>query len=398
MKEASRPYRNQRLFGPKQRRQQHLLEVSLRADKERERRVKLVFYCAFRIVLFVALAVGAWVGTKAALRKAIWENPSFQLSDVRITTDGTLTREQIINAGGITEGRNIFLVNLEKIRSALDALPQVERVDIQRTLPNRIDVEITERQPIAWVAAKGDPDPTASERSFLIDARGYVMRTHKLLPDYYTFPIITGVETENLYPGQLITTSEVQGLLVQAAAVQAALDLIRLNADSTRWQVRSIDVSKGYCLVVTDRVHSRITFGLDHIDQQLARLYRILDVIEPTHREIQTVNLFVERNTPVTFADATADAPASDTPQPAQKPDPNAKPADKGAGAKAHAEPQPKTSSHETHEGRDSHESRDSHETKKTESTKSRPKKHTAESESSPAKTLPDSLKKPFRL
>ncbi len=216
------------------------------------------------------------------------------------------------------EGRNIFLYDLAKIRASLDALPQVERVDVERTLPNHIDIEVTERRPIAWIAAPGDTDPTASERSFLIDARGYVMRSRKLLPDYYSLPIITGMETENLVPGQKVTAFD----------TQAALELLRLNADSTRWQVRNIDVSKRYCLVVTDRAHAKVTFGLENIERQLNRLYRLMEVIEPT-REIRTVNLLVERNTPVTFVVPGADEaaePAADAPP--AKPD-TGKPGDK---------------------------------------------------------------------
>ncbi len=344
MKQAPRPYRNQRLFRPKQRRQQHLLEVSLRADKEREIRIRRAVAIIFKVVLFAALSVGVWRGTKEGLRRLIWENRSFYVSDLRVTTDGTLTREQILTTGGIVEGRNIFLLDLTKVRAALDALPQVERVEVQRTLPNRIDVEVTERQPIAWIAAPGDTDPTASDRSFLIDARGYVMRTRKLLPDYYSLPIITGVETENIVPGKNITapivptSREPDGSVavlrqaIMASAVHSALEMIKLNADSTRWQVRSIDVSKGYCLVVTDRSRAVITFALERIDQQLTRLYRLLDVIEPTHREIQTVNLFVEHNTPVTFNDPHPEEPVPPVGTPPTKADP-AKPADKSATA-----------------------------------------------------------------
>ncbi len=301
MKSATRPYRNQRLFRPKQRRQQHLLEVSLRADKERIRRVRRAASFVFKVLLFVAMGAGAWVGTKQALRRLVWENPAFYLSDVRVSTDGTLTREQVLNAGGIVEGRNILQLNLSRVRAALDSLPQVERVEVQRTFPNRLDVIITERQPIAWFSAPGDTNPMASDRSFLLDAHGVIMRTRKIQPDYYSLPVISGAETGNFIPGQRVAAYE----------VQAALELLRLNADSTRWQVLNIDVAKGYCLVVTDRRHAKITFGLDNIDKQIGRLYRILDVIEPTHREIQTVNLFVDHNTPVTFADQQIPEPPS---------------------------------------------------------------------------------------
>jgi hypothetical protein len=132
------------------------------------------------------------------------------------------------------------------------------------------------------------------------------MTSRKRRLDFIHLPMISGVVLEDFCAGQKANTLE----------IQAALELIRLNADSTRWQIRSIDVSKGYCLLVTDRARARVTFGLDEIDRQLTRFYRILDYIEPSHREIQTVNLLVERNTPVTFVDESQPepgAPATET-------------------------------------------------------------------------------------
>jgi hypothetical protein len=83
--------------------------------------------------------------------------------------------------------------------------------------------------------------------------------------------------------------------------MQSALELIRLNAENTRWQARNIDLTKGYCLTVTDQNHARITFGLDEISQQLDRLFRYLDRADAGKKELQTVNLLVKKNTPVTF-------------------------------------------------------------------------------------------------
>jgi cell division protein FtsQ len=285
--------RNQRVTSTRQRKQQHLLEVSVRRDKARQQRNRAVLGFICRTILVAALLGGAVVGGKEALRRFLWENPDYFLTDVRVTTDGALTREQILSAAQIVEGRNIFTIDLGKAREALDQLPQVERVEIQRVLPDRLTISVIERRPIAWVTAKAEDDPITSEKAFLIDARGVVMRTKTMLPEFLHLPIISGVEVENLAAGQKVRTYE----------MQSALELIRLNADSTRFQARNVDVAKGYCLVVTDQKHAKITFGLDRVDQQLERLNRLLDTIEPTHRELQTVNLLVERNVPVTFSE-----------------------------------------------------------------------------------------------
>lgn len=292
--------RNKRVSNARQRKQQHLLDVKIRESKERVRRYRAVSGFICKTVLLAAVGVGIWFGGGEALRRFVWENPDYYLREINFATDGALTREQVLTAAGIVEDRNIFTVDLAKARSIIEQMPQVESAVVQRQLPNRMSVTVTERRPIAWVAAKGDVDPSSSERSFLIDGRGTVLRSRVILPEYFHLPIISGFETENLVPGKRVPAWE----------MQAALELVRLNADNTRFQVRNIDIAKGYCLVVTDQRHAKITFGLDKIDAQLARLNRYLDRAALDRKEIQTVNLIVERNVPVTFYEPEAEAAA----------------------------------------------------------------------------------------
>ncbi|MGV3530825.1 MAG: FtsQ-type POTRA domain-containing protein [Chthoniobacteraceae bacterium] len=390
MKQAAKPYRNQRVSRPRQRRQQHLLEVSVRASKARELRVRQAIGSCFKVLLFSALLAGAWVGSRHALKEFFWENPSFYLSDVRYVPDGSLTREQVIQTAEIQLNRNILLTNLSAAREKLNKLPQVERVEIDRRLPNRIDIRIEERRPIAWIAAPADPDPSASDSSFLVDARGYVMRSRKVRLEYLHLPIIKGVETENLVPGQKVTTVE----------MQAALELLRLNSDSTRWQVRTIDLAKGYCLVVTDRNRAEVTFGLDGVEGQLTRLYRLLDHLQQPQNfrgDLRTVNLLVERNTPVTFHEIIPEEPVEDvnaaegdseTPEE----DEGTKRKEEAPAAKPKAETKPKAESKPAAKAKSSPTPR----VRRATSVAKPAAK--SKSESSPSKRTPvDRLKRPFR-
>ncbi|HYR58369.1 MAG TPA: FtsQ-type POTRA domain-containing protein [Chthoniobacteraceae bacterium] len=320
---------NRRVSNFRQRKkQQHLLDVKIRASTERKRLIGKIFSITFRLILFGALIAGAWIGGKEALRRFVFENPDYAIREVKFLTDGTLTREQVLKAGSLVEGQNIFLVNLGQARAAIEKMPQVEMVEVTRTLPNRLSVAVTERKPIAWVVSKADEDATVSEKAFLIDARGVLMKTKAKLEEYLHFPVISGVQTENLVAGERVTTSE----------MQAALELIRLTSESTRFQARHIDLSKGYCLVVIAHSHAKVTFGLERIDAQLARLQRYLAHAAEDQKEIQTVNLIVERNTPVTFVEA---IPPDGDPADASKPaDPKLKnippaPADKTKAAVA---------------------------------------------------------------
>src|SRR5438045_7910271 len=120
------------------------------------------------------------------------------------------------------------------------------------------------------------------------------MKEKKLLPEYLGLPLITGCTSESLEPGKI----------VQSVEAKAALELLRLSAGSfmqTRFQIREIDLSKGYCLVVTDKNHTRVTVGFDQLEKQIQRLEQFLVYADDSRHEIETVNLLVQRNIPVTF-------------------------------------------------------------------------------------------------
>jgi hypothetical protein len=181
---------------------------------------------------------------------------------------------------------------------------------------------VTERLPVAWVTQESDIDPTASDRAYLIDAHGYVIRPRALRPEYAHLPIISGVVLGNLALGQRVKEPE----------ILAALDLVRLSGEVVRYQIRHIDVSKGFCLIARGDEHAPIIFGLDNIEHQWNRFNRILDYAEANHKEVRTANLLVSVNTPVVFIDPDAEPPV--TPEPiAAPPKPPAGKAEAAKGA-----------------------------------------------------------------
>lgn len=258
---------------------------------------------ALKGLMLVILICGVVFGCRVLIKKLVLENPYYALDDIRVTTDGLLTRAQVLEVMEIQDGRNIFTVDLSKARKALDLMPQVERVDVRRVLPSRIDVRILERQPIAWVAPSPTTELGVDGRAFLVDTRGYVMRTRKVLPEHLALPVLTGVVMEDVAPGQKLPTSE----------AFSAVELIKLSAEDLRWQPRVVDVSKGYCMVVTDQRKAKVTFSFDNIEGQLSRLRQIIDYVEPTQREFQSVNLMLERSVPIVFAPSPAPVPAQET-------------------------------------------------------------------------------------
>ena len=138
------------------------------------------------------------------------------------------------------------------------------------------------------------------------------MREKKLLPEYLGLPLILGFSSESLEAGKVVESPE----------VKTALELLRLSTRSfmqMRFQIREINISRNYCLLVTDKNHTRVTFGLNDLETQLQRLEQFLVYCDDSKQELETVNLLVQRNIPVTFATPPA-AVINDTIEPPVEP------------------------------------------------------------------------------
>nr|AIA14802.1 POTRA domain, FtsQ-type [uncultured bacterium] len=297
MRRVQKP-RNQRVSNSRQRRRQHLLDVKVRSRSATQQRNRRLVVVVSKLVLACGICAGAYIGIRRGADRFFFANPDYQLRAIEVQTDGTLQRDQILKTADLHEGENIFSVNLGRVRDRLQELPQVDEVQVVRKLPGEIDIQVVERKPVAWITGeKQIVDPFATEGVFLVDARGVLMKEKKLLPEYLGLPLILGCSSESLEAGKTVESFE----------AKAALELLRESTGSfmqTRFQIREIDVSKGYCLIVTDKNHSRITFGFDNIDTQIQRLEQFLIYSDNTKQEIATANLLVQRNIPVTFTKA----------------------------------------------------------------------------------------------
>ncbi|MGA8868682.1 MAG: FtsQ-type POTRA domain-containing protein, partial [Candidatus Sulfotelmatobacter sp.] len=111
--------------------------------------------------------------------------------NIEITGAENVTKPQIMEVMGADIGRNIFFIPLAQQKAQLEQIPWVESASVMRFVPNRLQVEIHERTPLAF--ARVGP------RIQLIDAGGTLMdlsTRHR-----YSFPVILGMN-----PGEPLST------------------------------------------------------------------------------------------------------------------------------------------------------------------------------------------------
>ncbi|HEV7966395.1 MAG TPA: FtsQ-type POTRA domain-containing protein [Candidatus Acidoferrales bacterium] len=101
---------------------------------------------------------------------------------IEIQGNRFVTPEAITEKFSADMGRSVVRVPLTDRREALETLPWVEQAHVQRVMPNRIRVEITERTPVAFLR-------TGSDLS-LVDAKGVILE--RPADGEFRFPVVGG--------------------------------------------------------------------------------------------------------------------------------------------------------------------------------------------------------------
>jgi len=279
---------------------QHLLELNVRtASIKRQRRTRLggLLWKVSTLVIFIALVA---VGVRVASEKFFYNNPEYSLRHLVTHLHDVMTEEELINLTGLKPGENLFLLDIDRAKKKLDTLPEVRSVSIERRLPDTVEVGIERRLPVFLISTPedGGSDSAASEtfvpgKSFLCDRDGIIMQPSRLSDEFLHLPVLTGLGKADMVPGKKLEEDR----LTSAVALNEALSEIPEES----FRIRSVDVSKPYAIVVTDVSNARFTFGTKDLPGQMERLRKLLAHCQETGRKIETANLMIQRNTPVTF-------------------------------------------------------------------------------------------------
>src|SRR5437899_12640518 len=105
---------------------------------------------------------------------------------IEVNGNRIVSREAVFQQFVHDRNRSVLRVPLDTRRSQLEQIPWVESASVQRILPNRIRIELTERTPVAFVR-------NANELA-LIDAHGVILDRPRDAD--FQFPIVSGVSED----------------------------------------------------------------------------------------------------------------------------------------------------------------------------------------------------------
>jgi cell division protein FtsQ len=142
----------------------------------------------YRRVLVLTFAGAAVVTAAVYGTKFLLYSPVMLLNPEQIEVNGNriVTREAVRQQFAHDLTRSVLRIPLDDRRSQLEQIPWVESASVQRILPNRIRVELTERTPVAF-ARNG-------RELALIDSHGVILDRPQ--GEDLHFPILSGVSED----------------------------------------------------------------------------------------------------------------------------------------------------------------------------------------------------------
>jgi cell division protein FtsQ len=144
----------------------------------------------YRRVLFYGVVGIAGMSAAVVAGRFLLYAPQMLLvkpEQIEVTGNHIVSREAVLQQFVHDRGRSVLRIPLDARRSALEEIAWVEGATVQRVLPNRIRVELTERTPIAFLR-------NGTELA-LIDGHGVILDRPR--GEDLQFPIITGL-SENM--------------------------------------------------------------------------------------------------------------------------------------------------------------------------------------------------------
>ena len=137
--------------------------------------------------------VSAWAVVGLAGCGLVYEGARFLVSSprmalihpeqIRVSGNHNVERASVMQIFTPDRGRSVLRVPLNRRRQQIEEISWVEQAIVRRSLPNHIEVQITERTPVAFLRDGSDLS--------LLDAHGVIL-DRPISGDFH-FPVVTGI-------------------------------------------------------------------------------------------------------------------------------------------------------------------------------------------------------------
>ncbi len=195
----------------------------------------------------------------------------FKIAEIEVVGDSRYSDEVIVAASKLEMGSSMFLFNkFASINSIFSQCPYIDELVMRRTLPDKVQIIVSECVPIAIIQAEA--------KWYIMDIKGKLVE--EITPTGGEgLIIITGAQIKTAELGKYITFSDEEaGKALFSILNTAKNNDILVNIDN-------LDISKAYDIRMGYLGRFEVKLGTaDHLEKKMRFLAAVLDELSPNDK------------------------------------------------------------------------------------------------------------------
>ena len=239
---------------------------ALSPAKRLRRALSLAFKLALIAVVVPAVSYGGW-----RVYQGLLVSPRLEISNINVSGLELVTHEEVIQLSGIVKGQNILSADLSNGARGIEGHPWINTAQIERNIPDTINIEVTERRPLGLVSM---------DSLYVADENGVLFKKYSP-EDALDLVLITGLERGEVEGGYILESE-----LVDLIGYFAAREDFNLTDLSEIHYDREYGVSL-YTLEGGIRLH----LGSGRVVEKMLAFEDVLDAIGGSLRDVAGMDL-----------------------------------------------------------------------------------------------------------
>ncbi|MFH1258714.1 MAG: FtsQ-type POTRA domain-containing protein [Elusimicrobiota bacterium] len=210
--------------------------------RRRRRRKKFSWYLIWGFVFFLFSSLALF---------SLSLLPVFQITNVKVIGIRLLDDSQIHKFADEAIGENIFFFNFSPLEDGIATLSIVKKVNIFRTLPNNLIVEVVERKEAAVAVIE--------EETRVFDDEGYVLDIRGNNASFSSLPILVGISSADFENNKLkADVRELLAVLLKDIKKKLPAEKIKIDLEAADRIILLVDDSINVKLGDADKIEAKL--------------------------------------------------------------------------------------------------------------------------------------------
>ncbi len=218
------------------------------------------------------------------------EAPSFAVQHVQVHGHSQVGVEEVLKTAGVDRSPNLLALDLEEVERRLVDHPWILTARVVRELPDRLEIQISERVPVALIALGS---------LYLVDVRGAIFKRVEA-GEHWDFPVMTGLSAEDVASGAPNERQRSARTMIRGGL--KVLELWESTGLHARSEISEIvlDPLFGYSLVLGKGldvgVGTMVRLGTNGLRQKMLKVETVLADAERRGAQVAEIRVDDERD------------------------------------------------------------------------------------------------------